>query len=365
MTEQHCSPADQETPQTQDPSHAEDGWQKRYSDLQDEYADLQDRLIERDEQWQDEWSRQSAELTCERDDLERRLDAAHARNKDHQDEIHALRGQVLDLKQSIVASTRMESQVTDHEFAQEMGTLFHEMQNWLLNHFRRGKTDTKDIPVDLIPQVEKVVPMYADFHSSGRLVLYQAVLTASIMEVFEEKLYFGIPRSGPLASLVAVTEYMKPALAAAPEYNRWRATTLNMLRKRDDPEIKMETERKVDSLTQSIGDLLRRLSGLETSEVRNSGLRGIIEHAVSISRLFRVQRAQYRYELPRSTGDSATRFDESTMQDVHGEEETELAGKPVLCAVFPSVTKLGDEQGDNLHLTNVIVKAKVFCSNVP
>jgi hypothetical protein len=51
-----------------------------------------------------------------------------------------LQRQLTDLKRSISKSTRVETVITsDGNFVQEMGSLAHEVQNWVVNNYRRAK----------------------------------------------------------------------------------------------------------------------------------------------------------------------------------------------------------------------------------
>lgn len=94
--------------------------------------------------------------------------------------------------------------------------------------------------------------------------------------------------------------------------------------------------------------------------------------------------------------DDGEEFDCGSMEDINGEDEAELLGRRIGCVTFPAVYKAGDENGDNVsghvtrdlgwpvpyafvispimqqltnfpfggtqvHLQNVIVKAKVLC----
>lgn len=90
-------------------------------------------------------------------------------------------------------------------------------------------------------------------------------------------------------------------------------------------------------------------------------LRAILENAVKVARLVCRQRARFVFELPRVSVEREALFDGRVMEDVGGEDEDELRGRKVQCATFPAVYKLGDERGENMHLRNVIFKARVLC----
>lgn len=52
---------------------------------------------------------------------------------------HNLEKQLRELKQNMSKSTRVEKQVSDQEVTEKMGRLHHEVQNWVVNAFRRVK----------------------------------------------------------------------------------------------------------------------------------------------------------------------------------------------------------------------------------
>jgi hypothetical protein len=104
--------------------------------------------------------------------------------------------------------------------------------------------------------------------------------------------------------------------------------------------------------------VLSTLTGVEDFETQIPSLTTIVNRAVSLSHLYRVQRAEYDIILP-SPG---TRFSHENMEEfsLDGDSNAELKVK---CATFPFVVKRGDENGENAQLTNIIVKAKVLCKS--
>lgn len=111
-------------------------------------------------------------------------------------------------------------------------------------------------------------------------------------------------------------------------------------------------------------DIVTMLSEFTASNVTSSqqhALRAILENAVKVARLASRQHARFIFELPRALDEEGATFDGKIMEDVHGEDEEELKGKRIQCATFPALCKLGDEKGDNMHLRNVISKARVLC----
>lgn len=72
-------------------------------------------------------------------ELETRLRASESRAREMAVQADELRRQMLDLKQSISTSARVPNQVTDQELAQGLNTLNHEIQNWVVQYFRKVK----------------------------------------------------------------------------------------------------------------------------------------------------------------------------------------------------------------------------------
>lgn len=108
------------------------------------------------------------------------------------------------------------------------------------------------------------------------------------------------------------------------------------------------TEAEETRVTEQIDNAMRILTATEPSGVRLKSLHSIVKRATSISRLCHVQLAQYTFVLPNTNAFEPLRFDASTMEDMHGESESELDGYLVKCVVFPAVIKTGDEHGENV-----------------
>ena len=93
-------------------------------------------MEERDGVWKAESERRSAQTKSE---AEERLAAVENEAKSRQAEVTNLQQQLADLKRDVSTSTRTSPQVSDTTFAQEMGMLQHEVQNWVVNSSRRAK----------------------------------------------------------------------------------------------------------------------------------------------------------------------------------------------------------------------------------
>jgi activating signal cointegrator complex subunit 1 len=280
-------------------------------------------------------------------------------------ELIALEKQVADLKRTISTSTRMDSVVTDSTFAQEMGMLHHELQNWVVNAFRRAKIDAA--PSDLCAKLESAAdggplstirPLYEKFEPSAKLAIYQATVAVYVLAIFSAPLLFGLGRNNReqewQAHIHRVSESLALVLAPA-AYNKWRAITLEAVRHTDSLQEAAEITGR--AIADTVCKVLGAVSGLEVTESQRVTLNSIIRKTISLSHMFRVQRAQYEFRLPPPESDVKA----AAMESVSPEDEEGTGKGRVRCATFPSVTKLGDEFGDNLYLRNIIFRAKVLC----
>ncbi|KAK0316727.1 hypothetical protein LTR91_001445 [Friedmanniomyces endolithicus] len=283
-------------------------------------------------------------------------------------EVLLLRRQLADLKRTISLSTRMDSQVTDSVFAQETSTLHHELQNWTVHHFRRAPSHHPAAELrlrlddlDLTPgQRHQLRPMYAAYDPLLKLPMYQATAVSLFMAIFADESLYGLPEDLPwrLALRTAVGKLENVLSPAA--HNKWRAVTVDVIRQSDGMQGYIDAAAR--ALAGRVCTVLSVLTGVtEGSEGRLAALTGIARRAIELQHLFRVQRARYQFDLP-CTSDL---FYAEVMENISVDVEPTAAGgesRVVTCATFPSVMKIGDEWGDNAHLTNVIVKAKVVCS---
>ncbi|KAK5120268.1 hypothetical protein LTR85_006474 [Meristemomyces frigidus] len=279
-------------------------------------------------------------------------------SKTRTEDVSVLQQQLSDLKRSISTSTRMDNQVTDSTFAQEMGVLHHELQNWIVNNFRRVKAEVA--PSELSSRLDGIVDdkqaellkqIYAMFDPPAKLAIYQATAVVFLMDIFTERLLYGLPSEQEWCRhILQAAENLEHQLTSM-AYNKWRAATLEAIQHSEGFDALVQT-----AVTRMTATMVSVLSKLTESEPNASGLANVVKRAVSLAHLLRLQRARYDLYLPSPT-DS---FDPATMEDDSDRSEGR-PGSAVRCAIFPAVLKIGDEYGDNVHLRNVIVKAKVLC----
>lgn len=329
----------------------------------------------RDERDKEQELRQAYEDKCtlmeeEVEDLQERLKrdsngpahgkALHA-EKTRMDEISSLQQQLLDLKRSISTSTRTDSQVSDSTFAQEMGVLHHELQNWIVNNFRRAKVDVSAEALCSrleglaeLKHADLLKQLYGTFDAAAKLATCQAIAAIFLTDIFREPLLFGLPvEQAWVGCTVLAIESLRDVLTPVP-YNRWRAATLDAIRQSET--FQNAVQHASMNVVESLSSTLSKLTETDVNETGRTSLQSIVRRAVTLANLLRVQLARYDFYLPKPT-DS---FDAGMMEDI---SEGSDAGPEcaVRCATFPAVVKIGDEHGDNIPLRNVILKAKVLC----
>ncbi|KAI6827741.1 hypothetical protein KC340_g9362 [Hortaea werneckii] len=296
--------------------------------------------------------------TNEQDHEEARASSAQS------DEVHLLQQQLSELKKTISTSTRMSSSVTDSTFAQEMGVLHHELQNWIVLNFRRAKMDAA--PNELCNRLEGtgdfervawLQQIFRVFDPSAKLAFLQCVATVFLMDVFCAELVFGLNEGEQwCAGLLKAGDSMQKTLSSQ-AYGKWRAATVEAVGQ--SAVFQDHLQKANEGVADSICHSLLKLTEIDAGEGGKTSLIGIIKRAASLAHLFSSQKAQYQFLLP----NPGTPFDAETMEDI-AEDGEELSSSVISCVTFPFIIKNGDECGDNTHLRNVIMKSRVLCREV-
>ncbi|KAH0555972.1 hypothetical protein GP486_006085 [Trichoglossum hirsutum] len=380
-------------------------WASKHNEVRDEYLKLecelrtlQGRLSDLNAKWQAKWEQESGQFHSETNQYRDALHTAQKEKQDLDNENQELRRQVLELKHSISTSTRMESVITDNMVRESVNTLGHHLQNWTISNFRKAKIDVSELPEEVKQIVSKAVPAYSTLLTTSKLNVIQAVISAILVDKVFGVYFFGLldertsqiremeeylriiglaPKTRVFAGSSSGINDFFPDPGTPASTNQWRSLTLALIRNTPDPAFKDQTVASIAATADHINKTLTALTGIQSSDSRDRTLLAILEEAVELSRLFRAQRAQFRIVSPRCAAaasrngddsdgdDDGESFDGGSMEDINGEDETELLGRRVGCVTFPAVYKTGDGNGDNVHLQNVIVKARVLCLPMP
>ena len=333
-------------------------FEERVTSLEEEVHDLSGALNQRDEQWQEEFEKRSADLLI---DAESRLDIAAKEARSRENEAVSLQRQLAELKQTVAASTRITPQVSDTTFRQEVDTLQYEMQNWVVNNFRRVKVElsTEELcerleKVAEEKQVEQLKAIYETFEPAAKFAIYQATVACYLMEVFEDPYLFGIQSQRDWGRRSRQAADTLKTVLEEETFNRWRSLTFDSLRRSES--IKEPVESAAQGIAELICIALKALSASDEAEDLQSNLVPIIKRAISVAHLLRVQYATYVYRLPGS-GDT---FNADLMDDIADDGASD-AIRTVRCATFPSLIKYVDDASAGEHVEQVVVKAKVLC----
>jgi hypothetical protein len=273
-----------------------------------------------------------------------------------------LQRQLTDLKRSISKSTRVETVITsDGNFVQEMGSLAHEVQNWIVNSYRRAKisASAEELTARLEPmvnnrQLERLEPVWAGWKSENKIAILQSTVAVILMDIFDDQLLFGMPPNEDWATSLRKTALHLSTVLEGQQYNKWRASTLDIVRQ--TAVMSKAVDSAASTMAEYVTSTLDALSGQPTSDIKLSSLQPIVRRAITLSHLFRTQRARFSFDLPAPLA----AFDPSSMENVAFDRDA-AEGQPIDCATFPLVLKLGDEHGANVQWQNVLLKANVVC----
>ncbi|TKA32716.1 hypothetical protein B0A50_00941 [Salinomyces thailandicus] len=329
--------------------------EERYKKLEDKFQVLEAEL---EEQAQTHMNGNAHQNNS--DDHVERYHEQHSAGTKSED-VSTLQQQLADLKKNISTLTRVDSHVTDSTFAQDMGVLHHELQNWIVCNFRRMKmpSSTDELCFRLegtadFGRVALLQQIFRTFDPAAKLAFFQSAAVVFLMDVFEADFLFGMSgKQQWCAELLQAASSMRDVLDL-PGYNKWRAATVDSLRQSDALQTLVRTA--VENVATSICGCLCKVTGIDIGPAGKASLINIIKRAVSLAHLFTVQQAHYEFEFPRP----GSALDPEMMEE-SAEDGDALTSPVISCTTFPAVIKFGDEDGNNLHLRNAIVKAKVLC----
>ncbi|KAG9185761.1 hypothetical protein G6011_07092 [Alternaria panax] len=331
---------------------------RQNSELRYQLGQLEEQLASRNESHQRDHER--PQPNREADDLRLRL---HAAEKESQERLQ----QLLALKSSISSLTRMDSQITDSELAESFSQLANRVREWTVSNFRRSRLNLDNLPKETEDVLRVLNPQYGvNIQSTDKLLLYQAVVSTSLMQIFDSPIIFGLPLTGPIAALRPFAECTQHLGAV---YREWARATVQVLERSEAiGEIQKQSEASLHRLTAEISHILFTLTSISLPPNAQSTLAGILKDAVSLQRTFALQKARYQLLFVRCSGGSM-QFDDRTMEAVNDfdpamEDDTDLdIDRMFLFCAFPGLIKYGDEWGEHFEMSNVLLKARV-CSGV-
>lgn len=363
-------------------------WQQKYSALNQQFlkADTDLRVLrqevsirERDEEERDrDLMTRVSSLMLDRDKLKEAYHASKARQWELEEEVGQLRTQIKGLKDFVSQNSRKDGQVTDEMLGEMMRGLGNSLQNWVIVNFRKQKIsksttgrqnrrilsdrlDINNLDESLKDELLMLVPTYDTLASSAKIHLIQSIVSRIfVLEVFDAY-YVGIP-PGRASELRNIETYLSSLTEDPTSVNQWRSTTLAVLRKNTSKELENATELFTNSLLLRIDTILCNLTDGQSTPARFQSLRVLLQSAIDLSRLLRVQKAIFKATMPVIEAHQINTFEGELMEDIGGEEEDGLEGREIRCVTFPGITKEGDESGEQSQLRNVIAKVRVLCS---
>ncbi|KAF5875157.1 uncharacterized protein Bfra_003610 [Botrytis fragariae] len=302
-------------------------------------------------------------LMLDRDAFREAYNDAMGEMRGKDEEIMALRGQVRGLKEWVSSSGRGGvggEQVTDEVVAEKMQWIGNALQNWVISNFRRGRIDLGKASDEVRQQLEQWVPMYQHLATSSKINFIQSLVSSLLVFDIFRAYFVGLPEQQAME--IARTEITLGSYGPEDAMNQWRSTTLGILLKEAPEKLKSETTAVANTVVAQLNNLLDPIFDVQSTEARDQSLKTIINAAIDLSRLLRVQKAVFSIMMPIIEEHQQTMFDEERMEDIGGEDEDTLNEREISCVTFPGIMKAGDENGERSHLVNIVAKMKVLCA---
>ncbi|KAI9644191.1 hypothetical protein NHQ30_007545 [Ciborinia camelliae] len=302
-------------------------------------------------------------LMLERDAFREAYNEAMGEMREKDEEIIALRGQVRGLKEWVSSSGRGGvggEQVTDEVVGERMQWIGNALQNWVISNFRRARIDLDKASDDARQQLERWVPTYEHLATLSKINFIRSLVSSLLVFDIFQAYFVGLPEQQ--AQELAKTEITLGSYGSEEAMNQWRSTTLAILLKEAPEKLKTETATVINTVIAQLNSLLDPICDVQSSEARDQSLKTIINTAIDLSRLLRVQKAHFGIMMPMIEHHQRTMFDAEKMEDIGGEDEDTLNEREISCVTFPGIMKAGDENGERNHLVNVVAKMKVLCA---
>lgn len=336
-----------------------DAVQRESEELVRQNHELRCRVAQMEEQLFPDRTRQGTERPKapeEVSDLRRRL---HVAEKESQERLQ----QLISLKSSISSLTRVQSQVTDGDLMSSFSELANRVREWTVSNLRRTKLNFDNLPKETEDTIHALYPQYRNgIQGADKFALYQAVVSNSLMDIFQIPLVFGLP-----ASLAAIQTFASQVQDGGAAYCDWKRATIQVLESSSvQKDIAKERERLLHRILGDICHLLFTLTSTTVTSSAQTALHGILKSAVELQQTLALQKSRYELLFFRSPG-APMHLDHRTMEainDVDSTTDDDAAmetDRTFLFCAFPGLVKHGDEWGEHLEMSNVLLKARV-CS---
>ncbi|KAF2497694.1 hypothetical protein BU16DRAFT_322264 [Lophium mytilinum] len=352
-------------------------WNKERTELQEEVYDLKDKLeelqaelLDRETIWSAQWEHERANWIKERN---KQAEALHNADK----EVQERRKQLLELKQTVSALTRVDSQATDSDLVDRMDQLYHRIREWVISNFRRSKLDVSNLKKETVGVLESIHPKFRSFETADKIGLYQAVVAYKAMKIFEENMCVGLPISGILSETRQLAESfqvpggqqdsqsMSNPDSEGPDFRDWRRSTIRMIQGSPLKDVLKDGKRVlIHSLVESTLDTLEEISGVTKTDAIQSSLYNIFDSVGDLQSTFLSQKAQYSVSfILYDRIENAPKFDFQKMEPVNEveEDDSNFLDPEFRYCVYPNLEKSGDELGARPEIRNILLKSRVVC----
>ncbi|KAL5376089.1 hypothetical protein DPSP01_010682 [Paraphaeosphaeria sporulosa] len=326
--------------------------------LRTKVAQLQEQLMTQEGTYQSLLEHRRSRAEAEWDELTARL---HLTEKESGERLQ----QLLSLKTAFSSLTRVESQVTDSELSETFSQLSNRVREWVISNYRRAKLNFIDLPQDTVQVLQATFPSYMTIDPTNRLALFQNIVSNTLMHIFEESLFIGLPETGPFATLRQIASLVQKTDG----YQNWRHSTIRCLRESDTKAtVNEERARQIDRLASEILHHLHAVTSVALPSEARSALETILSTTVEFQNTLLLQRARYRVDFFREQGGINPSFDDQRMEPINELDEyvdddgDVVVDRVFAFCVFPCLEKFGDEYGEHTEVNNVLVRARVCCS---
>jgi hypothetical protein len=254
----------------------------------------------------------------------------------------------------------MDGQVTDEVFGEIMQRLGNGLQNWIITNFRRVKIDIGKANDETRDRLLQLVPTYEALAATSKIYLIQSIVSRLLVEIIFQAYFIGLTEER--ANELRNAENFLGSFGSVESMNHWRSTTLAILRKEALQKLQPETAAVVETVVTQVNNIMNSIGDIQSTETRDQSLRVMINGSIDLSRLLRVQKAVFSVIMPSIESHQRTMFEADSMEDIGGEDEDTLHEREICCVTFLGIVKFGDENGEQMHLRNVVAKARVLCA---